>query len=244
MPFGNEIPTVSISPEQAVLTRGRLQLEVTLRPFAITLRRAGRRLLRNASAWVAEGTVHDHFVQFTEGVVASEELAPRERAVRARVLDDAALAYNGTAPPAAAETLRLALQFEGGRRGMLQLTLHADERLTTELTVDGAPLRIALEWDRRSQEDFVGLGARHGTELNQRGRAVQLGADRRYTGPDCPPEMLAAGGIPQGDCAPTPWMLSSRGYGCWRTPTPTGQASTCRPTAPRSRPAPTPARCG
>ena len=42
---------------------------------------------------------------------------------------------------------------------------------------------------------------------------VQLGADRRYTGPDCPPEMLEQGGIPQGDCAPMPWMLSSRGYG-------------------------------
>src|SRR2546429_220326 len=27
--------------------------------------------------------------------------------------------------------------------------------------------------------------------------------------------MLAAGGIPQGDCAPAPWMLSSRGYGIW-----------------------------
>jgi alpha-glucosidase (family GH31 glycosyl hydrolase) len=213
MPSGNEIPTVSISPEQAVLVRGRLQLEVTLRPFAITLRRAGRRLLRNASAWVAEGTVHDHFVQFTEGVVAAEELAPRERAVRARVLDDAALAYNGTAPPSSADTLRLSLQFEGGRQGTLRLTLHADERFTAELSVEGAPLRAALEWDRRSQEDFVGLGARHGTELNQRGRSVQLGADRRYTGPDCPPEMLAAGGIPQGDCAPTPWMLSSRGYG-------------------------------
>ena len=45
------------------------------------------------------------------------------------------------------------------------------------------------------------------------GRMVQLGADRRYTGPDCPPEMLAEGGIPQGDCAPMPWLLSSRGYG-------------------------------
>lgn len=49
--------------------------------------------------------------------------------------------------------------------------------------------------------------------LDQSGRSVQLGADRRYTGPDCPPELLAAGGIPQGDCAPVPWLLSSRGYG-------------------------------
>jgi len=38
-------------------------------------------------------------------------------------------------------------------------------------------------------------------------------ADRRYTGPDCPPDLLSQGGIPQGDCAPVPWLLSSRGYG-------------------------------
>src|ERR1700744_4469412 len=99
MPSGNDSPTASISPEQAVLERGRLQLEVTLRPFAITLRRAGRRLLRNASAWVADGTANDHFVQFTEGVVAAEELAPQEVARRARVLDEsgAILASNGSA---------------------------------------------------------------------------------------------------------------------------------------------------
>jgi len=39
----------------------------------------------------------------------------------------------------------------------------------------------------------VGLGLRHQTSLDQAGRDVQLGADRRYTGPDCPPEMLAEG---------------------------------------------------
>ena len=27
--------------------------------------------------------------------------------------------------------------------------------------------------------------------------------------------MLAEGGIPQGDCAPVPWLLSSRGYAAW-----------------------------
>jgi alpha-glucosidase (family GH31 glycosyl hydrolase) len=62
---------------------------------------------------------------------------------------------------------------------------------------------------------LVGLGLRHGTSLDQAGRDVQLGADRRYTGPDCPPEMLDVGGIPQGDCAPMPWLNSSRGYGVW-----------------------------
>ena len=60
-----------------------------------------------------------------------------------------------------------------------------------------------------------GLGRPPRPQLDQAGRPVQLGADRRYTGPDCPPELLAAGGIPQGDCAPVPWLLSSRGYAVW-----------------------------
>ena len=44
---------------------------------------------------------------------------------------------------------------------------------------------------------------------------MRLGADRRYTGPDCPPDMLDVGGIPQGDYAPVPWLLASRGYALW-----------------------------
>src|SRR6185503_15168281 len=48
--------------------------------------------------------------------------------------------------------------------------------------------------------------------VDQAGRTVVLGADRRYTGPDCPADMLDLGGIPQGDYAPLPWLLSSRGW--------------------------------
>jgi alpha-glucosidase (family GH31 glycosyl hydrolase) len=51
--------------------------------------------------------------------------------------------------------------------------------------------------------------------VDQAGRSVQLGADRRYTGPDCPPDMLDVGGIPQGDYAPVPFLLSSRGWAAW-----------------------------
>jgi len=194
------MPDAAATPD-LTLQQGKLSAEIWLRPFSFTIRRSGRRMLRNASAWVADGTVNDHFVQFTEGVVASEELAPHERAMRANVAETSDT------------TVQASLVFEGGRRGEFTLTLHADLRFNLKLEADGTPLRLAIDWDRRSEEHFVGLGARHGTELDQRGRAVQLGADRRYTGPDCPPEMLAEGGIPQGDCAPVPWMLSSRGYG-------------------------------
>ncbi len=198
------VPTiVSTGPEQVVLERDALRVEVALRPFAVTVRRAGRRLMRATGVWVADGTVHDHFVQFTEGVVPHEELAPTERARRAELVERRE------------HGVGLALVLQGGRGATLQLDLAEPNQLTFELRAEGEPLRLALEWDRRSEERFVGLGARHCTQLDQGGRVVQLGADRRYTGPDCPPDMLAAGGIPQGDCAPLPWLLSSRGYGAW-----------------------------
>jgi alpha-glucosidase (family GH31 glycosyl hydrolase) len=195
--------SVSTTPELVLLERGLLRLEIVPRPFSFTLRRAGRRLLRAAGVWVAEGTVNDHFVQFTEGVIAHEELAPVERAVRAEVVR--------TGP----DGVELELMLLGGRRARLGVAVSADSRVSLRFEADGDPLRLALEWDRRSEERFVGLGARHCTQFDQAGRTVQLGADRRYTGPDCPPDMLAAGGIPQGDCAPAPWMISSRGYGLW-----------------------------
>ena len=205
---------VATSAEMVTLDRGQISIEVALRPFAITARRAGRRLLRNAGAWVAEGAVRDHFIQFTEGVIAREESAPHERAVRAtlngagRIIPTTVEKFD---PPNAG--FAFDLLFEGGRGGQLTIGLPGPDRISFTLTAEGEPLRLALDWDRRTQERFVGLGIRHCTQFEQGGRAVQLGADRRYTGPDCPPEMLAEGGIPQGDCAPVPWMLSSRGYG-------------------------------
>lgn len=194
---------VTTTADLVLLERGPLRIEITPRPFSVTIRRSGRRLMRAAGAWVADGVVHDTFVQFTEGVIPHEDLAPPERALRAEVdeADD--------------DGVRLGLTFGGGRTARLRVALPEDDRVQLSLSADGEPLRLAIDWDRRSGERFVGLGARHCTQFDQTGRTVQLGADRRYTGPDCPPDMLAAGGIPQGDCAPMPWLLSSRGYGAW-----------------------------
>jgi alpha-glucosidase (family GH31 glycosyl hydrolase) len=205
---------VTVNQDQVTLTRGRLRVEVTLRPFSVTLRRDGRRLLRNAGAWMAEGTVHDNFIHLTEGVIAYEDLGPPERAQRARLRQQ--VSDNG-GPHHGVE---LALGFGGERRGTLVIELPAEDEVRFTLSCGPAgadvhvrePLRLGLDWDRRSIEHFAALGVRHSTEFDHRGRRIQLGADRRYTGPDCPPEMLAAGGIPQGDCAPVPWMESSRGY--------------------------------
>ena len=68
------------SGDAVVLERGALQVEIALRPLELTIRRGERRLVRSLGAWVADGTVHDHFIQLTEGVVAREKLAPVERA--------------------------------------------------------------------------------------------------------------------------------------------------------------------
>ena len=75
--------------------------------------------------------------------------------------------------------------------------------------------RLGLAWPGHAEQRVTGLGARHGLHVDQAGRSVWLGADRRYTGPDCPPDMLDQGGIPQGDYAPVPWALSSRGWAAW-----------------------------
>jgi alpha-glucosidase (family GH31 glycosyl hydrolase) len=142
-------------------------------------------------------------MQLTEGVIPREELSPPERARLALVQD------------LSPEALSLSLELAGGRRARLEIAMTEDDRVTFELEPEGEPLRVAFDWRRRSDEHWVGLGARHGTQLDQSGRLVQLGADRRYTGPDCPAELLAGGGIPQGDCAPVPWVVSSRRYAAW-----------------------------
>ncbi|MDA0174007.1 hypothetical protein OJ998_33200 [Solirubrobacter taibaiensis] len=75
--------------------------------------------------------------------------------------------------------------------------------------------RLGLVLKGHPEQRFIGLGARHGLHVDQAGRHLQLGADRAYTGPDCPPDMLDVGGIPQGDYAPVPFVLSSRGWAAW-----------------------------
>ncbi len=185
-----------------LLRCGAVEVECKLHPLRIHVRRAGRRLLRGLHAWVADGVVHDRFLQLTEGVIAHEELAFPERAVTAAVLEQHT------------DSVLLALRLQGGRTARLRIAIR-NEEVIFELHAEGAPLRLALEWDARPEERFNGLGARHTETVDHHGRAVQLGADRRYTGPDCPPDMLELGGIPQGDYAPVPWLQSSRGYGLW-----------------------------
>jgi alpha-glucosidase (family GH31 glycosyl hydrolase) len=192
-----------VSATDVVIDRGPLQVELALRPFEITVRRHGRRLLRSGGVWVADGTVHDQLIHLTEGVITHEERTPPERA------------WKATVSACETDAVELELTLSGGRTARLRIAVPSGERVELGLDADGAPLRLGIEWDQRAEERLVGLGARHSTRLDQAGRTIQLGADRRYTGPDCPPELLEQGGIPQGDYAPVPWLLSSRGYAVW-----------------------------
>ncbi len=97
-----------------------------------------------------------------------------------------------------------------------------------------------------SDEHFAGLGARHAlTRRPREPRGSSSAPTARYTGPDCPPDMLAVGGVPQGDYAPAPWLQSSRGYAVWRDGYGNGMRFDFGARAHRpSRPARRPARCG
>ncbi|MEJ7797747.1 MAG: TIM-barrel domain-containing protein [Solirubrobacteraceae bacterium] len=195
--------TTATLADALVLDRGTLRVEIARHPFAVCVRRDGRRLIRALGAWAVEGEVHDQFIQFTEGVIAREELGLPERVVAASVAERLA------------DGVELVVAFEGGRVGRLRITLPAPDSILLELEAEGEPLRLAADWDGRAEEHFAGLGARHALRVDHAGREIQLGADRAYTGPDCPSDLLAQGGVPQGDYAPAPWLQSSRGYAIW-----------------------------
>ncbi len=189
-----------------VLERGRLRVEIATAPLQVTVRRDGRRVTGPIEPRVRDGEIHDHFVQWTEGVIAGETLG-----------DPLALTAGGP------EGARLALSLVDGTLGTLEVALPADDHVVLQLSSgpgDGADLdrpvrRLGLAWPGHPEQRVSGLGARHGLHVDQAGRSVVLGADRRYTGPDCPADMLDQGGIPQGDYAPVPWALSSRGWAAW-----------------------------
>jgi alpha-glucosidase (family GH31 glycosyl hydrolase) len=178
-------------PEPVILERGALSVRIELDPFALEIRR-GRRLIREMRLWAAAGQPHDQFIQLTEGVIAAEELEP---------------------PCGFGARSAGGARFEG-ELGTVAVEL-APERVVVEMKPNAGLFRAGADWEARPAERFTGLGARHCEGFDQTGRQIRLGADRRYTGPYCPPDMLEIGGIPQGDYAPVPWLLASRGYALW-----------------------------
>nr|MBA2261907.1 hypothetical protein [Solirubrobacterales bacterium] len=198
------MPTdVSLAAGELRLLRGGLDVRVRLAPFAFEVRHGGRRIAREGGARVWDGVVHDQFIALTEGVIAHEDREPPETVASAAPVE------------LLADGAELALRLEGGRRARLRVTVPTAGIVALELDADGDPLRLALDWHAEAGEAFAGLGACHHPSVDHAGREIQLGADRRYTGPDCPPDLLAGGGIPQGDCAPAPWLASSHGWSAW-----------------------------
>jgi alpha-D-xyloside xylohydrolase len=188
------------------LARGAVEVEVTLEPLTVDIRRAGRPIISFLRPWSRPFEGGDHLIHLTEGVLLEEQRGPELAAscveVRLAELD----------------VVTIAGALDGGHRFELEVALTADERVTIVFGADrsaGTELRLGATWASGADEHLTGLGARHGATFDQRGRNVVLGADRRYTGPDCPDEMLAEGGIPQGDCAPAPWLVSSAGWSLW-----------------------------
>ena len=190
-----------------VLEHGRIRVEVAAAPLQVTVRRDGRRLVGPIEPRVRDGEIGDHFVQWTEGVIAAETLG--DPLVLTAALDG--------------DAARLAVRLADGTAGVLEVTLPERDRVLIELTcaAGSAPAaerpvrRLGFTWPGHPEQRTTGMGARHGMHVDQAGRSVALGADRRYTGPDCPADMLDQGGIPQGDYAPLPWALSSRGWAAW-----------------------------
>ena len=118
----------------------------------------------------------------------------------------------------------------------------AHHELVTVTAPEGVH-RVGLVLPGHPQQQFIGLGARHGLHVDQAGRDVQLGADRAYTGPDCPPDMLELGGHPAGRLrAGAVGQLLARLGGVGRRPRGTARASTSA-TRSCSRRAARPARC-
>jgi alpha-glucosidase (family GH31 glycosyl hydrolase) len=186
-----------------MLRRGELAVEARLDPLTVEVSRKGRLLLRDLRFRARAGGGRDHLIHLTEGVIPEEEQGELERVAEARVVhaDAVAAEING--------------RLDSGRPFALRLGLPERDRVTIELTAGEEPYRLAVSWRPHPGERLTGLGARHGERLDQRGRVIQLGADRRYTGPDCPPEMIGEGGVPQGDYAPAPWLLSNLAPGLW-----------------------------
>jgi alpha-glucosidase (family GH31 glycosyl hydrolase) len=190
--------------EPASLSRGPLRVEVSMSPLRVRVARRGTTVIDGLGLSAQAWSGRDHLIHLTEGVIPEEERGQAQPISVVEVNYRRAATVSLTAVAV-------------GREFELWVSLPESERVTIEFaaTVAGEPLRLGAGWRSLPGERFTGLGARHGEAFDQRDRHVVLGADRRYTGPDCPPEMLEEGGIPQGDYAPAPWLVSSAGWSAW-----------------------------
>ena len=140
--------------------------------------------------FLRSGTETEHLIHLTEGVVAEEAWGERASVAEARV--------------ESADRHGVTLSARAGDSDVIDRdrSSRASRGSSSSSTRTLPPFRLEAEWDAAPGERVTGLGARHAEPFDQSGRRIRLGADRRYTGPDCPPEMLDVGGVPQGDYVP------------------------------------------
>ncbi|MGH2953769.1 MAG: TIM-barrel domain-containing protein [Solirubrobacterales bacterium] len=198
------MPVVSSdqTPGAAALARGHLTVRVRLDPLSLCIERNGRPLIDGVTLHTQPGSGGDRLIQLTEGVLVEEDRGQPVAIAAATVTE-------------ASET---GLELDAAtaeRSARIRIGLPAHDHVEITVIPDEVPFRLGASWRALLGERLTGLGARHCEPFDQRGRVVRLGADRRYTGPDCPQEMLAEGGIPQGDYAPVPWLLSSARWAAW-----------------------------
>ncbi len=155
-------------------TRPRLR-RVAARPARTsTGASAGAPCSRGCACGSATARAADQLIQLTEGVIVAERLGP---------------------PVEIEPTGREAV---GDRRRRGTCGVEADLlspghlRITVEPADEVAADRRELA-ARRTPSTSTGGGCRHGLRFDQAGRLIDLGADRRYTGPDCPPDMTRGG---------------------------------------------------
>lgn len=166
-------------------------------PATVGIRSARGEIVLEAALWIQDGEGSDQLIQLTEGVIVNEQREPREELFAPHPIEG-----DGS----------YELHAGSGLAASLTVEQRDPDHTVIELRPEGSPLRIGASWDLDLSEHLTGTGCRHGLRFDQSGRTIQLGADRRYTGPDCPPDMLEIGGVPMGDYVPIPWLLSSRGW--------------------------------
>ncbi len=159
-------------------------------------------MIDDLTLFTQDGEGGDRLIDLTEGVICEEHR-------------DAVVAVAGAEVIKSSETDLLVSADCGRAPGRSTSRSLIAIGSIVEMSCEKAPFRLGSRWRNDPAIHLTGLGARHGEEVEQRGRVVMLGADRRYTGPDCPPEMLAEGGIPQGDYVPCPWLASGAGWAAW-----------------------------
>jgi alpha-glucosidase (family GH31 glycosyl hydrolase) len=186
------------------LARDRTLVEISLDPLTVRIERAGATVIEGLRLGLRDGSGGERLIQLTEGVIPEEAWEHRELLPRAE------------ATPESVEPRGVTLTAAVGERAAeARVEVPAPNHVVVRLEARPAPFRLEAVWPAVAGEHVTGAGARHCEVFDQAGRQIRLGADRRYTGPDCPPDMLEQGGIPQGDYVPVPWLVSSAGWSVW-----------------------------